>query len=211
MQELKKLYTAVVEGEAEKVKYLCGKILEEGVNAKDVLDECLIPAMQEVGDKFESGEYFVPNMLMSARAMKLGLEILQPAMSDSGMAFRGKLILGTVKGDLHDIGKNLVATMLEGSGYKVIDLGIDVDTERFINTAKIENADVLGMSALLTTTMNQMKYVIEGLEKEGIRENVKVIIGGAPITVEFCNTIGADGYCEEANGAVKLVERLLCG
>jgi 5-methyltetrahydrofolate--homocysteine methyltransferase len=159
--------------------------------------------MDVVGNRFENGEFFVPEMLIAARAMKAGIEILRPKLAESGVSAVGKVIIGTVKGDLHDIGKNLVGLMLEGGGFEVVDLGTDVPVEKFIEAAKAEKPDILAMSALLTTTMTSAADVVRALENEGLRSNVKVMIGGAPVTIDFMNRIGADGYAPDAASAVK--------
>ena len=169
----------------------------------------MIKAMEEVGQRFQRGEAFVPNLLMAARAMKGSLDILKPLMKGDASTTLGKVVIGTVKGDLHDIGKNLVASMLEGCGFEVINLGVDVPSDKFIAAIKENNADILCLSALLTTTMNYMKDVIEALKADGLRDQVKVMVGGAPVTAMFAEQVGADGYSEDASEAVALARRLV--
>ena len=183
--------------------------LGEGLSAAEILNEAMIPAMAEVGRLFEANEYYVPEMLIAARAMKAGLAILRPELVKEKVEPLGKVALGTVKGDLHDIGKNLVSIMVEGAGFEVIDLGVDVSPQAFVNAAKDRKADVVGLSALLTTTMPGMKSTIEALEEAGIRGKVKVIIGGAPVTQKYADEIGADGYGRDAASAATLVKKLL--
>jgi 5-methyltetrahydrofolate--homocysteine methyltransferase len=176
--------------------------------ADQILNQDLIPAMAEVGRLFEEGEFFVPEMLISARAMQAGLNLLKPLLVDSGVEPVGKVAIGTVKGDLHDIGKNLVAMMLEGAGFEVIDLGTDVTPEAFVETIK-SGTNILGLSALLTTTMPAMEATIKAVEDAGIRDQVKIIIGGAPVTKEYADQIGADGYSADASRAASLAKSLL--
>jgi len=165
--------------------------------------------MDEVGKRFSDGELFLPEMLMAAQAMKAGLEVLKPHLSNFDMLYKGTVVIGTVKGDLHDIGKNLVAMMMEGAGFKIVDVGVDIGVEKFISAVKENHADMVALSALLTTTMPAMKDVIDALEEEGMRDGVKVIIGGAPVTQGFSQSIGADGYSPNAPGAVELAKKLL--
>jgi 5-methyltetrahydrofolate--homocysteine methyltransferase len=174
----------------------------------EILNEALISAMDKVGHLFEDGEYFVPEMLVAARAMKAGLEILKPLLVDSGVDLVGKVVVGTVKGDLHDIGKNLVAMMLEGAGFEIVDLGTDVTPDQFIGAIK-DGADVIGLSALLTTTMPMMEETIKAIEDAGLRDQVKIIIGGAPVTADYAKQIGADGYAPDASQAVTLTRRMI--
>ncbi|HEX16246.1 MAG TPA: cobalamin-binding protein, partial [Deltaproteobacteria bacterium] len=173
------------------------------------LNEALIPAMEIVGREYEEGERYVPEMLISAEAMKAAMGVLRPRLVETGVRLKGKVVIGTVEGDLHDIGKNLVAMMLEGAGFEVIDLGVEVTAERFVQAVREHKPDVLGMSALLTTTMIHMPEVIEALKEAGLREEVKVIVGGAPVTQEYAEKIGADGYAPDAASAVEVVKRLL--
>ncbi len=210
MFDLTPLTEAVVAGQAPKAKELTAKALEAGVSPGKILQEGLIPGMAEVGRRFECREFYVPELLIAARAMHAALDILRPLLAASGEVEPiGKVVIGTVRGDLHDIGKNLVTMMLEGSGFEVKDLGIDVSPEKFVNAVKEGGYDVLAMSALLTTTMPSMKATIDALKEAGLRDKVKVIIGGAPITQEYANQIGADGYGEDANQAVRVAKQLL--
>ncbi|MCC7519046.1 MAG: corrinoid protein [Verrucomicrobiae bacterium] len=209
MKEYKELYTAVLEGKAKDARAITEKALAEGADPKQLVDREMITAMAEVGRRFETNEYFVPELLISARAMKAALELIKPLLVKSGVQPVGRVAIGTVKGDLHDIGKNLVAAMLEGGGFEVVDLGVDVSIEKFIAAVKEKNVEVLGLSALLTTTMPGMKGVIEDLKGQGLREKVKVIIGGAPVTQNYANEIGADGYADNASSAVALAKQLL--
>lgn len=185
-------------GKSKDIKVLVPKALEEGVPAKEILEDGLLAGMSIVGTKFKNNEIFVPEVLIAARAMKAGTEILKPYLVNDNVQSVGKVVLGTVKGDLHDIGKNLVKMMLEGKGLEVIDLGVDVDPQAFVDTAKNEGAKVICCSALLTTTMGEMKNVVDICKAEGIRDNVKIMIGGAPITDEYCHEIEADAYTSDA-------------
>jgi corrinoid protein of di/trimethylamine methyltransferase len=209
MIDLQPLYVAVLEGDAPTAKSLTLQALEEGVDPQDLLRLYLIPAMDEVGRRFEANEYFVPELLIAARAMKGALELIRPRLIESGVKGSGRVVIGTVKGDLHDIGKNLVAAMLEGGGFEVIDLGVDVSPEKFIEAVKDQGAQVIAMSALLTTTMPGMKTTIEALKDSGLRGQVKVMIGGAPVTQRFADEIGADGFSDNASGAVREARRLV--
>ena len=171
------------------------------MNAKEILEGGLMDGMGIVGDKFKKNEVFVPEVLIAARAMNAGIEILKPLMVDAGVEAAGKVVIGTVKGDLHDIGKNLVKIMMEGKGFDVIDLGTDVSAEKFLETVKTENADIICCSALLTTTMTYMKDIVNAFEEDGQRDNVTIMVGGAPVTQNFCDTIGADVYSADAASA----------
>ena len=202
-------YQAVLTFDAAKVTEIVKAEIEAGTDSSSILDEGLISAMDEVGKRFSDGELFLPEMLMAAQAMKAGVEVLKPHLSNFDLHYKGTVVVGTVKGDLHDIGKNLVAMMMEGAGFKIVDLGVDVDVEKFISAAKENRADMVALSALLTTTMPAMKDVIDALEEEGMRDGVKVIIGGAPVTQNFSQSIGADGYSPNAPGAVDLAKNLL--
>jgi 5-methyltetrahydrofolate--homocysteine methyltransferase len=175
----------------------------------EILSQGMIAAMKEVGRLFEEGEYYVPEMLIAARAMQAGLALLKPHLVDSGIQPTGKVAVGTVKGDLHDIGKNLVAMMLEGAGFAIVDLGTDVAPEKFVASIQEDGVDVVALSALLTTTMPSMKATIEAISAAGLRENIKVIVGGAPVTQEYAEKIGADGFAPDASGAVTVTESLL--
>lgn len=206
--DLKTLYDAVVNGEVEGVVEGVPAALAESIPAEKILNEALIPAMAEVGRLFEAQEYYVPEMLISAKAMQSGVNILRPLLVAAGLKPIGKVVLGTVKGDLHDIGKNLVQMMLEGAGYQVIDLGVDVPPDKFIQAAR-EGAQLIGMSAMLTTTMPNMKVTIEALKEAGVRNHVKIMIGGAPLTAAYAEQIGADGYASDASAAVRAAKELL--
>jgi len=208
MKDRQALYDAVLEGDAPGTRSLVTEALNDGEDPQGLLDSYLIPAMDEVGRRFEEGEYFVPEMLIASRAMKAGLEIIRPHLTLAERKSAGKVAVGTVIGDLHDIGKNLVVAMLEGGGFEVVDLGVDVSPERFIAAVKDNGVTILAMSALLTTTMPGMKSTIEALEDAGLRKNVKIMIGGAPITQRYADEIGADGYSDNASSAVRLAREL---
>ncbi|MBC7233641.1 MAG: corrinoid protein [Chloroflexi bacterium] len=197
------IYNKVIVGDAEGVKALTARAVQEGFTAAELLNEALIPAMTEVGQRFERQEYFVPEMLIAARAMKAGVEILRPYLVEAGVKPIGTIVIGTVAGDLHDIGKNLVSMMLEGTGFRVIDLGVDVPADKFVQAVRENNPQIVGMSALLTTTMMAMKATIEALSKAGLRERVKVMVGGAPVTQRFADEIGADLYAPDASSAAR--------
>ncbi|MFO7916653.1 MAG: corrinoid protein [Anaerolineae bacterium] len=203
------IFEGILKGQMEDVEEAANAALAEGIKAGELLDEAMIPAMAEVGRLFEANEYYVPEMLISARAMKAGLAILRPALVEEDVEPKGKVILGTVKGDLHDIGKNLVSIMIEGAGFEIIDLGVDVSPEDFVQAAQENDADAIGLSALLTTTMPSMQDTVEALEEAGMRDEVKVIIGGAPVTQKYADEIGADGYGRDAAAAANLVQSLL--
>jgi 5-methyltetrahydrofolate--homocysteine methyltransferase len=185
------------------------KALDEGLSPSDILDTGLLPGMNEVGDRFERGEMFVPEVLLAAKAMHDGLQVLRPHLVATGAKPVGKIVLGTVKGDIHDIGKNLVGMMCEGAGFEVINLGFDVDPEKFVEAVKENQPDIVGMSAMLTTTMIAMGYTIKALEEAGLRDKVKVIIGGAPVDSETVDRIGADGYAYNGPTATELAKRLV--
>ena len=206
---IQEIFTNVMEGQSEAVQSKVQAALDAGIAASEILNEGMISAMAEVGRLFEEGEYFVPEMLIAARAMQAGLALLKPHLVDSGVKAVGKVVIGTVKGDLHDIGKNLVAMMLEGAGFEVVDLGTDVSPEKFVAAARANNAQIVAMSALLTTTMPGMKTTIEALNTSGLRDQVKVMIGGAPVTQDYANLIGADGYSSDASRAVAKAKMLL--
>lgn len=200
-QYLKEIAQAVIDGNKEKCEELTHKLLEEGLTAKEILDQGLVPGMDVVGIRFRDNIIFVPEVLVSARAMKASLAILEPLLVAAKVKEIGVYVIGTVKGDIHDIGKNIVGMMLKGAGFKVIDLGIDTRVEKFVAAIKKENADILGMSALLTTTMGYMKTVVDKLKDEGIE--VKTMIGGAPVSAAFAEKIGADAYAKNAAEAVQ--------
>jgi 5-methyltetrahydrofolate--homocysteine methyltransferase len=207
-KQVESICQAVLEGNMGNVQANIQSALAAEVTAAEILQQGLIAAMDEVGNLFEKGEFFVPEMLIAARAMKAGLEILRPLLIDSGVEPAGKMILGTVKGDLHDIGKNLVAMMLEGAGFEIIDLGVDVAPAAFVDAAR-EGANLIGMSALLTTTMNNISVTIEALKTAGLREKVKVLVGGAPVTQEYADSIGADAFAKDASSAARIVRQLI--
>lgn len=209
MIDLNQLSDAIINGNADAARSITEQALKEGVEPIKIVNEYMIPAMNEVGRRYDCNEYFVPELLVSARAMKACLELVRPLLTGSGVKSAGRVVIGTVKGDLHDIGKNLVAAMLEGGGFEVIDLGVNVSPEKFVEAVRQNDANIVAMSALLTTTMPAMKTTIEALKQAGIREKVKVLVGGAPITQKFADEIGADGYSENAPGAVSLAKKLL--
>lgn len=200
---------AVESGKLEATVENVNIALEQGVDPQVIINNSLIKGMEAIGMRFQAGKAFVPNLLMSARAMKGALDILKPLLKDGRSSTIGKIIIGTVKGDLHDIGKNLVASMLEGCGFEVINLGIDVSSEKFVEALKEHNADIICLSALLTTTMSYMREVIEALEKAGVRNQVKVMVGGAPLNEGFARQIGADAYTSNANSAVTKAKELI--
>jgi 5-methyltetrahydrofolate--homocysteine methyltransferase len=199
----------VVKGQADSVKELVNQALSENISAEDVLNNGLVAGMNVVSEKFKNNEFFIPEVLVSARAMTAGLDILNPLLAEANVKSKGKVVIGTVKGDLHDIGKNIVGMMLQGAGYEIVDLGADVPKEKFIEFTQKEDADVVGMSALLTTTMIYMKEIIQGLKDAGLRDKVKVIIGGAPVTQAYADQIEADGYAPDAASAMDLAKDLL--
>ncbi|HTL54478.1 MAG TPA: corrinoid protein [Candidatus Limnocylindrales bacterium] len=207
MPDLRELHSAILRGDAKAAHTVTEQALAEGIDPLQLVNEYMIPAMDEVGRRFECSEYFVPELLISARAMKSALELIRPLLTARGDKPAGRVAIGTVRGDLHDIGKNLVASLLEGGGFEVIDLGVNVSPETFISTIKEKNANIIAMSALLTTTMPAMKTTIEALKQAGVRDKVKVLIGGAPITQKYADEIGADGYSENAVGAVALAKK----
>ncbi len=209
MADLNQLYEAIVAGKLEPAVEVTKEAIAEGADPGQIINGYMIKAMEEVGARFEAGKAFVPNLLMAARAMKGSLDLLKPLMKGDGSSSAGKLVIGTVKGDLHDIGKNLVASMLEGCGFEVVNLGVDVPAEKFIQAARENNAQIICMSALLTTTMNYMKEVIEALKQSDLAGKVKVMVGGAPLNENFAASIGADGYSANANAAVALARQLL--
>jgi len=199
----------VQKGNAETVEKLVKEALSRGFPAERILNEGLVEGMNIVSDKFKNNECFIPEVLVSAKAMTVGLEFLKPRLAESNVKSRGKVVIGTIQGDLHDIGKNIVAMLLQGAGFEVVDLGADVPIEKFIESAKNEKADIVGISALLITTMVYMKAVIEGLKEAGLRGNVKVIIGGAPVTRDYANKIEADGYAPDAASGVDVAKSLM--
>ncbi len=206
---LEQMQTDLYDGDMDAVKAATRKAINAGMPPKEILDDGLIAGMDAVGRDFKAGDLFIPEVLLCARAMHAGLEILRPLLAESGVPALGKLVIGTVAGDLHDIGKNLVSMMLQGAGFEVIDLGTNVSPEKFVEAVRAENADLVGMSALLTTTMPSMKATIEALIQAGLRDKVKVLIGGAPVTAKYAQDIGADSFAPDAGAAVEVARDLL--
>jgi 5-methyltetrahydrofolate--homocysteine methyltransferase len=206
---LETIYAAVLKGNAKGAVAEAQAALEAGVPAEDILQQACIPAMTEVGRLFETGEKFVPEMLIAARAMQSTVNLLKPHLIEADIKKLGKVVIGTVAGDLHDIGKNLVGMMLEGAGFEVIDLGTDVSPEAFVKAVQEHQADIVGLSALLTTTISSMKETIDALKEAGLRQQVKVMVGGAPISQEYANQIGADGYSADAGSAPRVAKSLV--
>jgi 5-methyltetrahydrofolate--homocysteine methyltransferase len=206
---LETIYQAVLDGDAPAAEAAVKEALAANVPAEDILQKACIPAMGEVGRLFEEGEKFVPEMLISARAMQRSVALLKPLLAQGNVQSAGKVLVGTVQGDLHDIGKNLVGMMLEGTGFEVIDLGTDVTPQKYVEAVKTHQPQLVGMSALLTTTMPSMKKIIDALQEAGLRGQVKVLIGGAPITEAYANQIGADGYAPDASSAARKAKALL--
>ena len=209
MENLNLLKDAIIKGNLAVAVESTQKALAEGSDPQAMINNYMSGAMEKIGQRFEEGKAFVPDLLMAARAMKGALEILKPLLKDDQSKRLSTVVIGTVKGDLHDIGKNLVASMLEGCGFEVVNLGTDVSSEKFIEAVKEHNANIICLSALLTTTMNYMKEVIEALDKAGLRNKVKVMVGGAPINESFAQDIGADGYGSNANAAVTFAKKLI--
>ena len=209
MIELKELSEALFRGDISQVKEITQRALQEKIEPKEILEQGLIKGMEVVGIKFKNNEIFLPEVLLASQAMYGGLELLQPKLIKSGVKSVGKVIIGTAKGDLHDIGKNLVAMMLKGGGFEVIDLGIDVSPEKFLKAAQEHKPDIVGISALLTTAMIGMMDVVAALERAGLRDKIKVMVGGAPVTQEFANEIGVEGYASNAASAVDKAKELL--
>ncbi len=207
-EKLKAIFDGIVEGDNGAIQQRVQEALSDGTSAASILSESLIPGMSEVGRLFEEGEYFVPEMLISARAMKTAMVLLKPHLIQEDVKFTGSVVLGTVKGDLHDIGKNLVSLMLEGAGFQVKDLGSDVTPEKYVEAVRETGAGIVAMSALLTTTMTNMKATVTALEEAGLRDKVKIMIGGAPVTESFAKQIGADGYAPDASRAVAVARTL---
>jgi 5-methyltetrahydrofolate--homocysteine methyltransferase len=206
---LENLKENVIAGNESKVLEYTQKALDEGIDLEKILNDGFIPGMDVVGSKFQANEIYVPEMLISAKAMKAGMKILEPLLTEAGVEPIGKVVIGTVKGDLHDIGKNLVAMMLEGGGFEVIDAGVDITARKFMDLVKKNKPDILGLSALLTTTMVEIKNVIDAFKEEGLRDDVKIIVGGAPVSENYAKDIGADGYSPDAASAVNLAKNLL--
>jgi 5-methyltetrahydrofolate--homocysteine methyltransferase len=209
MSNIQNLMTAILEGDENKTKLLVLEAINKGEKASEVMNKGMIAAMDIVGEKMESEEMFIPEVLMSAKAMSSGVEILRPHLKDDDVVNQGVAVIGSVHGDLHDIGKNLVKMLLEGAGFKVIDLGTNVESKAFLSAVQDHNANIVGMSALLTTTMPMMKEVIDLLSENNLRENVKVLVGGAPVTEEYSQKIGADGYGADAGSAVRIAKSMM--
>ncbi|MGN0968821.1 MAG: corrinoid protein [Oscillospiraceae bacterium] len=209
MSTLIEISEALQKGRAKQVKVLVPQALEEGIPAQQILEEGLLAGMSIIGEKFKNNEVFVPEVLVAARAMNVGAELLKPYLTEAGVESKGRVCLGTVKGDLHDIGKNLVRMMFEGKGLEVIDLGVDVDAETFVQTAIDNDCQIIACSALLTTTMSAMEDVVNKVKEAGIRDKVKIMVGGAPVSEAFCKTIGADAYTPDAASAAEKAVELL--
>jgi len=206
---IKEIFDSILNGDQNTAIKKVNEAIDKGIDPSNILNEGMVAAMAEVGRLFEEGEYFVPEMLISARAMQSGLSILKPKLVQADIKAVGKVVAGTVKGDLHDIGKNLVCMMLEGAAFEIIDLGSDVTPEKFVNAIKEKGANIVAMSALLTTTMPNMKTTIQALKDAGLRDKVKVMVGGAPLTPQYAQEIGADGYAPDASRAVALAKSLM--
>ena len=209
MADLQQIAENLIQGNAPKVKELVQKAVDEKEDVQKILNEALLAGMSVVGDKFKKNEFYIPEVLIAARAMKQGMQILKPLLAKENIKGVGTVVIGTVRGDLHDIGKNLVGMMLEGAGFEVIDAGIDVAPDLFIKIAKKNNAKIIGLSALLTTTMPAMKEVVTSLNGSNLKEKIKVMVGGAPVTKDYANEIGADGYAPDAASAADLAKKLL--
>lgn len=206
---LQKIFDSIVDGDQQSVSENVQAALDDGTPPGTILNQAMIAAMKEVGSRFEQGDFYVPEMLISARAMQKGLAILKPVLKQAEIKATGKIVIGTVKGDLHDIGKNLVGMMLEGAGFEVVDLGTDITPDEFVEAVRQHEPDLIGLSALLTTTMPNMKTTIVALEEAGLRAKVKVVVGGAPVTEQYARQIGADGYSADASRAVTLANLLV--
>lgn len=207
--QLDELYNAILAGNLESAVAVTNEALAEGVDPQTIINNYMIRAMEEIGQRFEAGQAYVPNLLMSARAMKGALELLRPLLWGNATESRGRIVIGTVRGDLHDIGKNLVASMLEGCGFEVYNIGVDISSEKFLEAAREHQADIICMSALLTTTMTYMKEVIDAIQASDLAGKVKTLVGGAPVSEDFARSIGADGYSSNANNAVQMARQLL--
>jgi 5-methyltetrahydrofolate--homocysteine methyltransferase len=204
-----RISTAIMEGDADKTASLVQKALDQGLAAKDILDNGMVVGMGEVGVRFKAGDMFVPEVLMSADSMQAGLNVLRPRLVESGVKLIGKILMGTVKGDLHDIGKNLVNMMCEGAGFEIVDIGFNADPEKFVDAIKEHKPDVVGMSAMLTTTMRAMAHTIKAIEEAGLRDQVKIMVGGAPVDAAFAERIGADGYGSNAPAGSDLAKKFV--
>ena len=208
MSRIQEIDQLIQQGRGKKVCETIQAAMDEGISAADILREGMLPAMSAIGEKFKNNEVFVPEVLVAARAMNMGMALLKPYMADCGIEPAGTAVIGTVRGDMHDIGKNLVKMMIEGKGLRVVDLGVDVSPEKFLEAAEENHADIICCSALLTTTMNEMKNVVEEAKKEGIRDQVKIMVGGAPVTQAFCDAIGADYYTPDAASAADVAYQI---
>jgi len=206
---LEVIYEAVLNGDASTARAETKKALADGVPPGDILHKACVPAMTKVGELFEAGEKFVPEMLISARAMQAAMEVLKPQLVDAGVESAGRVVIGTVAGDLHDIGKNLVSMMLEGAGFEIVDLGSDVSADQFIEAVQKNEPDIVGMSALLTTTMTSIGTTIDALIEAGLRDRVKILIGGAPVTQDFADKVGADGFAPDAGSAARVAKAVM--
>jgi 5-methyltetrahydrofolate--homocysteine methyltransferase len=209
MAKYQELADSILTGNNVKSKEITQDLVNKGVDPSEILNEGLIAGMEVVGRKFKANEMYIPEVLIAARAMHAAMDILKPLLSESGAPSKGTAVIGTVQGDLHDIGKNLVSMMLEGAGFNVVDIGVDIPPEKFIEEVNSNKANILGLSALLTTTMPAMKEVIDEVRKDGNAQSVKIIVGGAPVTQEYADSIGADGYAADASTAVEISEKLL--
>ncbi|NIM90560.1 MAG: cobalamin-binding protein [Candidatus Aminicenantes bacterium] len=209
MEILEEVAASVEKGDSASVKESVRMAISQNISAEEILENGLIKGMESIGKRFKKNEIFIPEVLIATRAMKAGMDIIRPLLAESGYKTKGRIVIGTVKGDLHDIGKNIVSMMLEREGYEIVDLGIDVPKERFVEIIKKENPDIVGMSALLTTTMSYMREVMIAIDEEGLKSRAKIIIGGAPITQSYADEIKADGYAADAPSAVILVKKLL--
>jgi len=203
------IFAGVLEGNQQQVSEGVQAALNNNSAADEILNQALVPAMAKVGELFEAGDYFVPEMLIAARAMSAGMDLIRPLLVQNDVKMAGKVAIGTVQGDLHDIGKNLVGMMLEGAGFEIVDLGVDASPEQFVNAVKDNGANIVAMSALLTTTMNSIPGVIQALEEAGLREQVKIMVGGAPVTADFAEQVGADGFAPDASQAARMAKTLV--
>lgn len=209
MVDLAQLYEAIINGKSDLSTRMAREAMAVSIDPAVVLNQYMIPAMEEVGQRFERNDYFIPQMLMAARAMKLALEIIKPRLIGEKIKPIGCVVIGTIKGDMHDIGKNLVGAMLEGNGFEVVDLGVDVATEKFVEAIRANQAHIVALSALLTVTMLNMQNVVEEITRQGLRTQVKIIIGGAPVNQSYADQIGADGYSDNSNAAAQMAKKLM--